>query len=509
MTTEETKQTGNAPETVVITSGEETGPFWNASSSQFIYAPAFQFAPVPGFARYRYAATDEQGAVHAFVADSASASLAPVWDSIPEGTVRLTVHALDKDGREAYLVGARTFFRLAPFLDDLPGAVRPYGEAASRAYLYAMSQGFLRHWLTDATPDPDYDLNVYPSKMISAIIGAMLYYAELCPAATDDAVRIAENAADYLIGITPQTGPMQGVPPTYQIDFRPHPETRDNLTANARIDWTMMIYPADVGAAYLRLSAKTGKTKYYDAALAIGRHYRETVQENGSWYLLRHRKTGEVLAPDFCEPLEKIVPFLMALCERTGDGAWKTLADRAIAYVERDKLKTYDWGAQFEDGTCSVNYSNLTHYGAAALARYYARYFPDDPAKMQIAEELMRFVEDQFVIWKRPAPWNRNGYDTSLFHTPCGLEQYGWYVPIDASTGDILTAFLALYKAGRGEVYLRKAKALGDSLTRVQRGNGMIPTHWMNERFVSGEAFWINCMFVSAAALTELASLGD
>lgn len=484
--------------------GGEGRPFWNPHAIQFMYAPSFHFTTLPGITRYLYKAEDETGKIHTFEAETASAILAPIWADIPEGVVKLSVSALDDDGNEIGLAGARMFFRLAPFPADLPDAVRPYGEAAAKAFDYAMSQSFIRHWLEKGTPDPDYDLNVYPSKMISSIIDAMIYYAKVCPDKEADAIQVAKNCADYLMGITPREGVMKNVPPTYQVNFRPNPEKRKNATAMDRINWVMMIYPAHVGKSYLNLEAKTGEKKYLDEALKIGEHYKENVQENGSWFLIRDINTGELLSPNYCEPLEKIVPFLMALYERTGNGEWKALADGAIHFVETNELKTYEWEAQFEDSTCSANYSNLTHYGASAMVRYYTKYFSDDEEKMKIADDLMRFIEDQFVIWKRPSPWNRDHLDTSIYHTPCGLEQYLWYVPIDASTGDIINTFLAMYKAGRGELHLEKAKALADSLTRIQREDGYMPTHWMSEEHLGEKWFWINCHFVSASALTEL-----
>ncbi len=499
-----------APETSAHHGGGEGRPFWNPHAIQFMYAPSFHFKTLPGIRKYRYKAKDESGKIHTFEAENAEAILSPIWADIPEGVVELTVFALDREGNEKHLVGATTFFRLATFPADLPDKARPYGEAAALAFDYAMSQSFIRHWKDHGTPDPEYDLNVYPSKMISAIIDAMIYYSKVCPDKEADAMTVAKNSADYLIGITPREGVMKNVPPTYQIDFRPDPEKQHNASAGDRINWVMMIYPAHVGNSYLNLEAKTGDKKYLDEALLIGEHYAENVQENGSWYLIRDIRTGELLSPNFCEPLEHIVPFLMALYERTGDEKWKSLADGAIHYVENNKLKTYEWEAQFEDSLCSVNYSNLTHYGAAALIRYYTKYFSDNEEKMKIADDLMRFIEDQFVIWKKAAPWNKDKFvDTKNFRTPCGLEQYVWYVPIDASTGDIIRTFLAMYRAGRGELHLEKAKALADSITRLQREDGMIPTHWMTEDLYDIKWFWINCLFVSASALAELSEVEE
>lgn len=485
--------------------GGEGRPFWNPESFQFMYVPAFQFQPIPGTMKYRYEATDAAGVCHKFDADSPKAMLTPIWAKIPEGVVKLCVYALDENGEKKYLAGARTFFRLAPFSADLPEAVCSYRECAEKAYEYVMNTRIMKHWLEEGTPDPEYDHNVYPSKMISSVVEAMIAYSKLVPKRRDEAMRIARNAADYLIGITPTEGVTAGLPPTYQLDFRENPEQHNNFIAADRIGTIMMIYPASAGSAYLKLEEAVHEEKYLDAALKIGEYYRAHVLENGSWDLIIDRETGKPTALNSCDPLEIIMPFLMKLYERTGNAQWKTLADGALHYVEDRMLTSYEWEGQFEDSWCSHSYSNLTHYGAKSLAIHYAKYRSDDEEKYETAEELMRFVEDQFVVWKNPSPWNKSHFDPAEWLTPCGLEQYEWHVPIDASTGNIMIAFLTMYQTGHGELYLEKAKALADAITRSQQPDGMIPTHWMNKEHLAGDNFWLNCMLYTAGAMTEIA----
>ncbi|MCQ2431382.1 MAG: hypothetical protein MJ175_02125 [Clostridia bacterium] len=510
-----------SPETTVRYGVKRGHPFWNAESTEFMYVPAFHFTAIRGCSRYRYDAVDELGKKHSFEADDCCVLLTPIWAELPEGVVRLTVTALNPDGTDYALVGARTFFRLSPFPGETPPAVCSYRESAVRAYKYAMEQSFIRHWLEHGTPDPSYDLNTYPSKMISMLGHAMLSYARLCPEDADKAMKVAVNAADYLISITPRgDDPLADLPPTYTLDFCPDPEKYGIITPNwhaavAHMGTMMMIYPASAGSMYVELEAATGDAKYLSEAEKIAAYYLRTVEPNGSWALVRSTQTGEPITPNFISPFEHVVPFLMALYTRTGNEKWKNLADGAVGYVLHTQLPTYNWEGQFEDSPLSTNYMNLTHYAPTSLAKYFAKYHRDDPASMKLAEELMRFVEDQFVIWKRPYPWahasnepNGDGYDTSLWHTPAGLEQYGWYVPIDASTSCILQGFIELYNAGCGSLWLAKAKALADQLTRVQHENGQIPTHWMNTENAE-KNFWFNCMFESCRTLEMMSAYED
>ena len=271
----------------------------------------------------------------------------------------------------------------------------------------------------------------------------------------------------------------------------------------------MMIYPSYVGKSYLLLEEKVKNQKYLDAAIKIGEFYLKTVKLNGSWNLIIDAETGETVSDNSCDPLTNIVPFLELLYERTGDEKWKTLSDNAISFIERDRLPRYDWEGQFEDSGLSANYSNLTHYGPAALAMYYAKHYSDDEEKMKIAEDLVRYIEDQFVVWNRPAPWCKDCDDTSMWPVPCALEQYNWYVPIDASAANVINTFVAMYKAGRGELYLAKARALADTITRVQHEDGMIPTHWMDEKTLKGHNFWVNCLIATANAVLALSELTE
>ena len=187
---------------------------------------------------------------------------------------------------------------------------------------------------------------------------------------------------------------------------------------------------------------------------------------------------------------------------------WTELAERGVGYMEREMLPQWDWEGQFEDAKVSCRYSNLAHFAAGSLLRWYAEHRRDDAEAMACAGDLMRFIEDQFLVWKRPSPWTYAEYgETSLWYLPAGLEQYNWHVPIDSSTAAILLDFLAMYKATGDELYLAKAKALGDQITRMQQPDGMIPTHWMKDEYVTKpNMFWINCHLATANALAELDS---
>lgn len=502
----------NSAEFAVHPGGGAGRPYWNARASQFMYVPSFQFPWIPDDGRYRCACEDENGKLHVFESDDPSVSLEPVWKELPDGVVRLRVTDLNEDGSDRYLVGARTFFKSAPFPADLPPAKCSYREAALKGFEYLLSEPFMRYWRDHDAPDPDYNLNVYPSKMISAIILAMKKLADLAPEKEGEARTIALAAAEYLLGIFyREPCPLAGLPPTYYIAFRDRPEERLNMTAADRLDSLMTIYPANVANAFLELWDWTGDRRFYDAAYGIARWYRAHALPNGSWPLVLSVRTGEALSENCVLTIREIVPLLLRFFELTGDDAWRDAALRAAAYDEEKCVAPYNFEGQFEDSVLSANYSNLAHNPAAATAEYYFRTFPEDPAKKAAAVEMVRFVEDQFVLWKRAPSWHVNSFDTSKWLLPAGLEQYNWYVPIDASTACCSRAFLEAYRATGDELFLAKAMALADQLTRVQKPNGMIPTHWMDESCIANpDYFWVNCHISSVLALSELSEfLGE
>ena len=97
------------------------------------------------------------------------------------------------------------------------------------------------------------------------------------------------------------------------------------------------------------------------------------------------------------------------------------------------------------------------------------------------------------------------------WYSPAGVEQYEWYVPIDASTAKIMNSFRKMYLATKDRLYLEKALALGDMITKMQnKQTGAIPTHWMKADCAENlENFWINCHIASALWLYELSALEE
>ena len=476
-------------------------PFWNRYATQFMFNPCFEFTPLPDCFHYRFTAIDCNQKIHTFEAETPMALLTPIWGDLPEGNVELRGEALREDGSPRCLIGARYFYRMAPFggPDAYPPKARSYRECARMAFRFSYEMAPVQYWLTHGKPDPNYGLNIYPSKMSASIINTMLAYASMDSENAENAIQIAKNVADYMLTITyGDESPLKGLPPTYHMGFR-EPLDWDN---NPLYKTLMMFYPAQMGLAYLKLADVTGDGRYVDAAMTIANYYRDHVLESGSWPLSCSVATGESIYDNECIA-DDIIPFLLDVYKRTGEPVWKELVDNAHRHRSA-RMYTYHWEGQFEDSPASAEYSNLSHFGADEMIKYIAQNMADDPEAIAQAEDMMRYVEDQFVVWGKHAPdnrWSRRAGrpvlsdDKADWVSPSALEQYHWYVPIDDSAAWIMDTFLSLYKATGKPLLLAKACALADSITRVQNPKtGMINTHWTRKTCQTDNVdFWLNC----------------
>ncbi len=491
--------------------GRDGKPFWNIQSPQFIFTPSFLFPKIVGATKYLFTATDKNGKTHSFEADKPTAYLTPIWNDLPTGLVTLKVESLDSDGvlntvsgKPNYISGVRTFFKMDPFpgRENLPERACTYRECARKALRFVFDEPKVQSWITDGRPPADFPLLFYVSKIVGSVISAMVDFAKLEPENADKAIAIARCGADYLIETSyGDDTALGGIPRTYM--FEPEEENQEDdpmCIPHSRGDMVMMIYPAAVGSNYLKLAEATGESKYFDAAMKIAEFYKKTVQPNGSWPLLVSATTGESQSHKSCVAFG-ISNFLGLVGKKTGDEIWNKLVENFTEYIVKTCHENFDWQAQFEDAPVSDNYSNLTHIDADDMVMYLANNCADDPKKIEEAEYLMRFIEDQFVVWGEFSPWisvntTEKCSNIAEWHSPAGLEQYNWYVPIDGSTSKIMRAFLTLYKVNNNPLLLEKACALADSITRIQNPEtGMIPTHWIfkdcNKKV--DEWFWMNC----------------
>lgn len=485
-------------------------PFWNRSSWQFLYPPAFEFKTVSGAVKYRFTAIDDIHREHTMEANLPTADLSSMWDKIPTGLTTVVCEGVDAQGRLCGRAGGpRRFWKAAPFRPGVyPKPKRTWAETAAKACEHIYGLKNTQHLREKGKPDFTYQLNCYPAKMNSGVIRAMIRYAKLRPDRATDALKVARAAADWLIGVSqPADAPLAFFPPTYW---------GDQLMAKPFAGQQMLIYPVQAATAYLKLYEATNDKKYFEAAERIGHTFLKLQEADGAWPLKVYEKDGKVVVPNRCFPLHQIGLFekLYAL---TKDSVWRTASDRAFAYIEKGPLATWNWEPQFEDVHPHPPYAALTKHDACSTAIFLVERFPGDAKRLAQARELLRFAEDQFVYWEKPCRADGTGFrsgtvpgkgvlgwtsDYAHWFTPGVGEQFGWEMPIDASAAKLIRTYLALYKASRNPLDLAKAQTLGDSMANIQKDDGSIRTQWLMRP--DADNFWINCLTASIEALDQL-----
>ena len=464
-------------------------PFWNAKARAFIHPPAFDFKTVPGASAYRFTVTEKaNGKAHIFTAAVPWAPLAPVWDELPPGYVTIKTEGLDADGAVCGVAGVRDCYRAAVFKGPYPTAANDdYAGAARRCYAAVAHLPHVRQWLTATEPPKRYDLYCYPSKILSSMIRAILRYAATAPAAEKaECHQICRNMADWLISVSqPADAALPHLPPTYWGDRR--------STAVQYRGQNMLIYPFEVATAYFQLADATGDAKYRDEGLAICRTLLKMQNAEGTWWLKVYEKDGRPVRPNLIVPQGRIVDCFRTAACLTGDAAFAKGAERAREYELKGPFATWNWDGQFEDVDPLPPYSNLEKSRPADFAGWMF-----EKGRTADGRLLVDWCEDQFVVWSDPI----HHMDWRHWKMPTALEQYEYYTPIDASMGNLISAFAKAWTATGDELYREKAKALADCVLRHQRPNGTIPTYFDTR----SDNDWVNCMVYTSECLEELAA---
>lgn len=504
---------GPHPETRVPIRPGEPGvrPFWNGHAKRFVYAPAFDFPATAGAVSYRFKASSG-GRIFTFDADRPWASLAPIWEEIPEGAVELGVEALDGKGKVLGVVGNRIFYRAAPFTGEGPPPALDYADAGRLGLRALFRAAHVQNWLKTGAPDPDYRLYCYPSKVMGGLLRGMTAYARVAEDAEERRVAraIAQRVADHLVSISLGSGAaLEYFPPTYALNVKaPLNQARKGVGESH----LMLNSPCDAALAYLDYYDLSEDGRFLEAARRIAATYARTQEADGTWPLLANFKTGEPLAPNRLVPTWVI--FLFDRLERSYRvDEFRAARERAWQYIVDHPLRTFAWDAQFEDVKPQPLYRNLAREQACDVARIIFEQGDAAAGLFATAKELLAFAEDQFVVWspiRDPEGAVRAGLRANApqWMPPCVLEQYSVYEPVARSSAVMITAYLAAYSATHEAQFLSKARALANGLVEGQRyqmrehgGEGEVPT-WLVRRPPSN---WLNNSYYAADSLLQVA----
>jgi len=475
-------------------------PFWNEKARRFINVPAFDFKKIEKAKSYKFTATSEVNQKkYTFIAQEPWAVLTPIWEKLPVGYILLAVEGIDNNGNNCGIAGERRFYRAAVFNG-------PYGKEKVDYRYHAIIQletlfntGHIQRWASQGTPDYDaYELYAYPSKIVSAVAWSMILFAKVSPEHKDPAIKIAKGAINYLIQSSEPVGaPYAFFPQTYE---------GSKVAAEKFQGQLMMCYPARAAMVYLYLYDITQEEEYYQAAIRIADTYQKTQLSNGTWPLKVNLKSGEAIQQNLLIP-SRIIFFLDMLVHQYHQMQYQACIDKAFQWILDNPVKTFDWEAQFEDINLRKPYQNLTHLEPAWLSYYLLIRFPNNSEYVQLAERLLQFCEDQFVIWEDPLTHEKQ--KSSLWVVPCGLEQYSYYTPITSSACRHIRAWLQAFKVTGKRLYLSKSISMANSMVKVHNlKTGFVNTVWWTEidnRIHQNR--WLNNCAYFAETLLSLADL--
>jgi len=474
-------------------------PFWNEKAKMFKHAPSFQSDNtswvLPNPKCYSYSAfsfTDNK--YYTFTGNTPYESLTPIWDQLPNGEVYLKVEAVSMEEKSLLLAGSRLFHKATVFCPPYPEAKYSYEEAFLKGLRFMYNQNHIKNWYKTGKPDHDlHKLYCYSALEVGSVVNAMLLYHKKFPQ-NDTSLTIAGKAANYLLAhAEPSGAPLEYFPQVYE---------GENLTAGKFGKEIIMTEPAATGRIFLTLYESTGKKEYFNAALRIAQTYVRTQLSSGTWYIRIIKATGNPASEVPCIPIS-IVNFLTLLVEKYNRTDFQTTIDQAISWIWENPKKTFNWTGQFEDVAAVKPYQNLTHYEAAWFAQYLLKNMDKDTTYLAHAKELIRFCEDQFVVWEKPGIYDNWGHASDGWLMPAVLEQYSCYVPIDASAAQMIETFYLAYEKTGDAIYFEKAMALANSIVNVQQENGKIPTFWAP----GFDEFWNNCMVSSLTMLEKFCTI--
>jgi hypothetical protein len=449
-------------------------PFWNEYARQFIYAPAFDFKKTDDAVKYRFEIVSEATSKKYQFEDRVPyAPLSQVWKEMPVGQYSLKVVGISHDGDTLGTTGEKSFYRAAPFNGIYHEAVIPYDQSAGLALERLMNKDYVAYWFTHKVPDPTYINYRYPAKIYSALLIGALTYARLKQGTyeAEHSVQLARIIADYMLDIRFKEGtPWEYFVPTY---YGEHAENATKQHLKPINNFSIM--GVDAGNAFLDMYDYLGEERYLKAAKQIADTYLKRQLENGSWYQFVNHETGVPTAENIVIPTS-IINYFDRLRNDYGVKGLEKATARAFDWIMDNPVKTWNWQAQFEDVVARPPYQNLSREQACDLAVYLFR----NKKNNQLAEELVRFSEDQFIIWEKPVPvefQERKGGSSEDWITPSVQEQYVFWMPVGRAAGIMLETYWEAYLATKKEIYLAKAKSIANTFTLVQQENqGDYPT---------------------------------
>ncbi len=457
---------------------------WNVYASRFVEPPTWTWDPVPGVARYRVRfAWPGRPATSAETAE-ARFSMAPVWTQLPDGQIDLIVEGFDGSGREACMPSWPKRFYKVPGFDGVRQAPLDWRAAARRNIAYLLEPGrdadepYERGWprscwssFEDTITGQRFRL-AYPASNHPQFPMAFLYFAEefADDPLRDEALRQAQRYGEWLLE--------HRLPNDWVCSGFPFSSSEDGRSSGGKEGEAITLFrSAAVGEAMVQLWKAFGEDRYLDYARHLATTLLRMQRDDGSWPYRVNPRDGSVVqeyTSDMIGPA-RLFAELEAL---EPEPRYADARRRAVGWMLENPVRTRLWQGQFEDFGENVPYENLEHLDADELVRYLVCFRDEIPGAVDIAEDVHRWVEDQFVVWQSEA----SPIPVECI-TPGVLEQYLCYWPMENYNAYLVMSLMALHQATGDQVHLDKAVAIANAIVKSQYENGAFSTWGLDWRF--------------------------
>lgn len=437
---------------------ERTG--WTARTKQlFEHPPVFEFTTVPGAVSYHFTITGPDGRAETRETVLPRVDLNTLWPDLPPtGEFTLEAQARSKELDKALAVLSLTFTKKEPFQGKSLPKKTDYRDAGFKCVQFMMDTlAGRREELRSFAVKPG-GVHGWPGLFYSAQIrllatGATFGSAEI----RQEAITHIATFTDWLIQRnSPEDWAWPNCPPTQSI----HGE--NTVIQPARLGL--------LGEAYLDAYAVNHDPRVLDAAMKMADTLKARQKPVGRWPFRVNAQTGETVI-DYTSDQVEVVTFLERLIADHGRADLQPTVDRAVTWTLANPARTYRWEGQYDDMAGFDPYQGLEWYDTGFFILYLLRHADELNGYQGLAEDLLRYIEDQFIVW---------GFSPEYI-TPGALEQYNCYQFVDYSIAHYIRICMGFHRATGNNVYLRKAKVMANTLTQLQHPDGWFacqhPTH--------------------------------
>jgi len=457
---------------------------WNVFATRFVEPPIWTWSPVEGVATYRARFAWPGHPALSLETPEPKLSMAAAWDEVPFGQVDLVVEGSDAAGREVCMPSWPKRFYKVPGFDGVEQEPLDWRDAARRNIAYLLEpardedESYERGWPRSAWSSFEDTITgqrfrlAYPASNHPSFVMAFLVFAQEFP---DDPLCAEANGQARLYG---EWLLEHRLPEDWVCDRFPYSTSEDGRASGGKEGDALTLFrSAMVGEAMVELWHAFGEDRYLDYAKHLAAVLMRLQRDDGSWPYRVNPRDGSVVE-EYTSDMIGPARLFAVLDALDPDTAYTEARQRAVAWMLEHPVRTRRWQGQFEDFGEIAPYENLEHLDADELVRYLVWFREEIPNAIEIAKEIQRWVEDQFVVW-RP--------ETSTVPTECVtpgvLEQYLCYWPMENYNGFLTMSLMALHEATGDDAYLVKAVAIANAIVKSQYENGAFSTWGRDPRF--------------------------